>query len=70
MNVRAIAITAFALSLFNTWVLFEETVIDRLGWWQYLPCYRKGAFCEWDIGAIVIITVVGVLLYRSGRKLP
>ena len=32
---------AFALTLFNSWVLFEETVIDRLGWWRYLPLPRR-----------------------------
>jgi hypothetical protein len=42
----------FALTLFNSWVLFEETVIDRLGWAQYLPCYLVGRFCEWDVAAI------------------
>jgi hypothetical protein len=31
--VRAAAIVTF----FNTWVLFEETVVDRYGLWQYMP---------------------------------
>jgi hypothetical protein len=46
------------LTLFNTWVLFEETVVDRLGWWRYMPCYRVGRFCEWDVAAIVVIALV------------
>ena len=50
-----------ALTLFNSWVLFEETVVDRLGWWQYMPCYRVGHFCEWDVGAILIILAGSVV---------
>ena len=47
-----------ALTLFNSWVLFEETVVDRLGWWKYMPCYRVGKFCEWDVGAILVISLI------------
>ena len=54
----------FALTLFNSWVLFEEVVIDRLGWGRYLPCYRPGLFCEWDAGAIVVITLMAFVLFR------
>jgi hypothetical protein len=25
------------LTFFNTWVLFEETVVDRYGLWEYMP---------------------------------
>jgi hypothetical protein len=25
------------LTFFNTWVLFEETVVDRYGLWKYMP---------------------------------
>ncbi len=49
---------AVALTLFNSWVIFEETVVDRLGWWQYMPCYRVGRFCEWDVLAILVILLV------------
>lgn len=56
-----------ALTLFNSWVLFEETVVDRLGWWQYMPCYRVGHFCEWDVGAILIILVGSVAAFEDSR---
>lgn len=46
---------AVALTFFNTWVLFEETVIDRYGLWEYLPYYRYGKLCAWDIGALILI---------------
>ena len=58
------------LTLFNSWVLFEETVVDRLGWWRYMPCYRVGRFCEWDVAAIVVIVlVVGAGLSASRSSL-
>lgn len=40
---------AVILTFFNTWVMIEEFVIDRFGYWEYLPFYRKGIFCTWDI---------------------
>lgn len=49
---------AVALTLLNSWVLFEEVVVDRLGWWRYMPCYRVGRFCEWDVAAILVIAFV------------
>jgi len=45
----AVVKIAVMLTFFNTWVLFEELVIDRLGYWQYLPFYKKGIFCVWDV---------------------
>ena len=58
----------FALTLINSWVLFEEVVIDRLGWGRYLPCYRPGLFCEWDAGAIVVIALLAYLLFRPSAR--
>ena len=56
-----------AMSLFNSWVLFEETVVDRLGWWRYMPCYRVGRFCEWDVAAILVILIVSTIGYPASR---
>jgi hypothetical protein len=55
------------LSFFNTWVLFEETVIDRYGWWEHLPYYRVGKLCAWDIGAMALIGY-GVWWALRGRQ--
>jgi hypothetical protein len=52
------------LTFFNSWVLFEETVIDRHGLWQYLPLYVVGQFCAWDALALAIIAAV---LWRLTR---
>ena len=56
-----------ALTLFNSWVLFEETVVDRLGWWRYMPCYRVGHFCEWDVAALLAIVVVSIMAFADTR---
>lgn len=63
---------AVALTFFNSWVLFEETIVDRHGLWRYLPFYKVGLFCTWDVAALLII-VPGVWYafhkwrQRSGR---
>jgi hypothetical protein len=53
------------LSFFNTWVLFEETVVDRYGLWEYMPYYRVGRLCSWDIGAMALL---GFLVWRVFRR--
>jgi hypothetical protein len=53
---------ATMLSLFVAWVCFEEFVIDRHGIDEYLPYYRVGNFCPYDIAAIVLLAVLWVAL--------
>ena len=53
---RVVRIAA-ALTLFNTWVLIAEFVIDRYGLDEHLPFYRYGDLCVWDIAVIIGITV-------------
>lgn len=53
------------LTFFNTWVLFEETIVDRHGLWAYMPYYRVGHLCAWDIGAAALI---GVFVWRVVRR--
>ena len=47
--------SALALSLFAIWVIIEETIIDRHGLWKYMPFYKVGIPCLWDIIAGVLI---------------
>lgn len=54
------------LTFFNTWVLFEETVVDRHGLWQYMPLYRVARLCAWDVGAAVVIALTLRRLFRRG----
>jgi hypothetical protein len=52
-----IAKIAIALTFINTWVIFEETVVDRHGLWRYMPFYRVGLFCVWD-AAVLAVTLL------------
>jgi hypothetical protein len=52
---------AIAVTFINTWVLFEETVVDRHGLWRYMPFYRVGLFCVWD-AAVLAITLLLLLV--------
>ena len=63
---------AAGLTFFNSWVLFEETVVDRYGLWQYLPLYRVGLFCVWDALALVLVVAVLAAVWRGklGRLCP
>lgn len=52
-----VVVLATGLTLFHTWVLFAELVVDRYGLWQFLPAYRKGDLCVYEpvvAGAIVL----------------
>ena len=44
---------AAVLTVFNTWVLIAEFVIDRYGLDEYLPFYRYGDVCLWEIAIIL-----------------
>ena len=56
-----IAKIAIATTFINTWVIFEETVVDRHGLWRYMPFYRVGLFCVWD-AAVLAITLILLLV--------
>lgn len=58
---------AAALTLFNTWVLIAEFVIDRYGIDEFLPFYRYGDVCLWDIAVIIGIAVMFVRASRIPR---
>ena len=60
---------AVFITFFNAWVLFEELVIDRHGLWRYLPFYKVGLFCVWDVLALAVIDLALFLrLARSPRS--
>lgn len=56
---------AIWLTFFNTWVLFEETVVDRYGLWEYMPYYRVGKLCSWDIGAMAFLGFIVSRFFRG-----
>ena len=52
-----VAKVAVGAAFMNTWVLFEEIVVDRQGLWRYMPLYRVGDFCVWDLTVGLLIFV-------------
>ena len=59
---------AVVVTFFNTWVLFEETVVDRYGLWEYMPYYRVAKLCSWDIGALALIIWSTFWMFRRHRR--
>src|SRR5437868_13461527 len=62
-----IAKIAFAVTFINTWVIFEETVVDRTSLWRYMPFYRVGLFCVWDAAVFAITLLLLVVSVRRFR---
>jgi len=60
-----IAKVAVGVAFYDAWVSIEEFVIDRYGLWRYLPYYRVGAGCAWDLAVAILISVG---LWRLARE--
>jgi len=56
-----------ALAFLNSWILFEEIGIDRNGWERFLPLYRVGRFCLYDV---VAISAIAVMVFWLPRRSP
>ena len=64
-----IAKIAIAMTFLNTWVIFEETIVDRHGLWRYMPYYRVGLFCVWDASVLAVtLLLLLVSVARSRRR--
>lgn len=59
---------ASALTIFNTWVLIAEFVIDRYGFDEYLPFYRYGDVCLWEVALIIVLIIGFVKASRPPQK--
>lgn len=59
---------ACGVALFNIWWSAEEFVIDRFGFWRYLPDYKVGRLCVWDLTVAVGISVTIWLLSKGKRN--
>jgi len=46
---------ATMLAYFLAWVLFAELIIDRHGLDAYLPFYRVGNFCPYDVVVLLVL---------------
>jgi hypothetical protein len=73
LRLPLIAKIAIAVTFLNTWVIFEEMIVDRHGLWRYMPFYRVGLFCVWD-AAMFAVTLLTLLVsvrpfrYRHGTQ--
>jgi hypothetical protein len=47
------------------WVMFAEFVIDRHGLDEFLPYYRVGNLCPYDLAIIAIILAFWIVAHRS-----
>jgi hypothetical protein len=56
------------IAFFNAWLSIEEFVINRQGWWNYMPYYKMMEACVWDLGVALIITVVLWHVSRRGKR--
>src|SRR2546430_14681465 len=63
-----IAKIAIAVTFINTWVIFEETVVDRHGLWRYMPFYRVGLFCVWDAAVLTITLLLLLVSVLASRR--
>ena len=63
-----IAKIAIAMTFINTWILFEETVVDRHGLWRYMPFYRVGLFCVWDAAVLAVTLLLLLISVRPLRR--
>ena len=54
------------LATFNLWWSFEKFVIDRFGVWLYLPDYKFGRLCIWDL--TVALGIASVIWWLSARN--
>lgn len=52
----------------NSFIIFEETIIDRSDLWKSMPGYRVGDPCVWDIGAAILFAIF--VLYIFKKKQP
>jgi hypothetical protein len=64
-----VARIVMGLATFNLWWSFEEFVIDRFGVWHYLPDYKYGRLCIWDLTVAVGIFAAIWALSRKGVRL-
>src|SRR5437764_13121891 len=63
-----IAKIAIAVTFINTWVIFEETVVDRHGLWRYMPFYRVGLFCIWDAAVFAVTLLILLATVKRSRR--
>jgi hypothetical protein len=52
-------------TLFIGWVLFAEFIIDRHGYDRFLPFYRVGNLCPYDLAVVLALAATWILMRRG-----
>ncbi|MEQ1866345.1 MAG: hypothetical protein ABL996_17035 [Micropepsaceae bacterium] len=52
-------------TLFIGWVLIAEFIIDRHGYDRFLPFYRVGNLCPYDLAVVVALAATWILMRRG-----
>ena len=52
-------------TLFIGWVLIAEFIIDRHGYDRFLPFYRVGDLCPYDLAVVVALAATWILMRRG-----
>nr|WP_137677264.1 hypothetical protein [Parerythrobacter lutipelagi] len=56
---------AVMLVPFSGWIMFAEFVIDRNGWDRFLPFYRLGQFCPYEV---IVLSILGLIWWRLEQR--
>ena len=62
-----IAKVGVGIAFYDAWWSIEEFMIDRHGLWRYMPYYRVGEPCVWDL-AVGLLIIVGLWRLSSRRE--
>ena len=52
-------------SMFMAWVLFAEFVIDRYGFYEYIPFYRFADICPYEFLVAGLIILFWIKSHRT-----
>ena len=64
-----VAKVGVGVAFYDAWWSIEEFLIDRHGLWRYMPYYRVGDPCVWDVAVgLLIVTGLWWLSRSQGRE--
>lgn len=64
-SLPALAKFGIGAGILFIWTVFEHEVIERFGIYQYMPFYRVGGICAWDVMAMIAIYATFIYLSKQ-----
>ena len=61
-----VRLTSFT-TIFMAWVMIEEWIIDRHGFDRYLPFYKVGNLCLYDLAVAIMLALLWIKSSRAPR---